>query len=544
MDRRDLVVGASLCGLVALWAPVVLEAQDRGATRIRCSNNLRQLGLGAIQYADDKRFYPHVRGLRELDGDVHSADTPRVARTLLFFGYLDDPAVFVCPESRDAVAPFAAEAVDDVRRWSWGGAAQDDVQTSPLVAGDDPPLAKTTELSYGWTRRAHNANARSTTVLMADRAARAAPDARGPLAGNHPDGWNVLQADASVRWLGLDADPFPGTWLPATAQATDGHLAVLPQPDRSAFSGAAAASLSPAQAAAWAGVFTDGRVRLELTATTWGFRGQLRAGERALRVTAEPRPGTTDLQGQASSGSEERAFSAVREGDLAVIRVGDEVHRLERDPTPRLVLGLLEAALRGDREAVLGALAPQDRELIAKAGLEDRLMEALARKAREAVKEATEDLGDGFQRQPDGSWKLALLDERERRQLRGDAEPVDPTASAISALRTLAVAQTLFREGDRDGDGVLDYAASLAELGQAQLIDEALASGTKHGYRFEVRRSSEHPEFMWAATASPVEPGGRSLFTNHSGVIWWAPDGPRPLDDRCEPPPGASPVAR
>jgi hypothetical protein len=127
--------------------------------------------------------------------------------------------------------------------------------------------------------------------------------------------------------------------------------------------------------------------------------------------------------------------------------------------------------------------------------------------------------------------------------------------SAIGALKTIGAAQALFRESDRDGDGELDYAASLAELGDTKarsgLIDPVLASGLKWGYHFEVRRSEKMPEYLWIAYAWPAgDSGDRMFVANHTGVTYY-----RPLNDlraglllingdTCEIPAGWTPVGR
>ncbi|MFC1707954.1 hypothetical protein ACFL59_14255, partial [Planctomycetota bacterium] len=53
---------------------------------------------------------------------------------------------------------------------------------------------------------------------------------------------------------------------------------------------------------------------------------------------------------------------------------------------------------------------------------------------------------------------------------------------AIATLRTIVTCQTLYRDGDKDGDGVPNYATSLAELAKVHLIDMVLATGMKQGY--------------------------------------------------------------
>ncbi len=97
-------------------------------------------------------------------------------------------------------------------------------------------------------------------------------------------------------------------------------------------------------------------------------------------------------------------------------------------------------------------------------------------------------------------------------------------AAAVGTLRTLANAQSLFREGDKDHNGVLDYASSLTALGNANLIDDPLPSGEKQGYEFGILPSATTPNFMfgWAATAVPAvwgHTGSRSFYIDEAGVI-------------------------
>jgi hypothetical protein len=94
-------------------------------------------------------------------------------------------------------------------------------------------------------------------------------------------------------------------------------------------------------------------------------------------------------------------------------------------------------------------------------------------------------------------------------------------AFAIGAMRTLTTAQALFREGDKDRDTVLDYAASLEELANAGLIDRVLASGTKQGYVFRIVKADEFTFQAEAFPATPGKSGDRSFFVDESGVIRW-----------------------
>lgn len=123
-------------------------------------------------------------------------------------------------------------------------------------------------------------------------------------------------------------------------------------------------------------------------------------------------------------------------------------------------------------------------------------------------------------------------------------------APAIGALKTINTSQTLFREGDKEGDGVLDY-GNLQELSNTTLIDGVLGSGTKRAYAFAVRPSPTTPEFLWFAVANPTweDPrwGDRYFCTNHAGVIYYTQDRPISIDaggPECTIPPNLLPVGK
>jgi hypothetical protein len=120
-------------------------------------------------------------------------------------------------------------------------------------------------------------------------------------------------------------------------------------------------------------------------------------------------------------------------------------------------------------------------------------------------------------------------------------------AFTIGSLKTINTAQTLFREGDKDADGTLDYGA-LAELSDAGLIDAVLGGGQKNGYVFQVAASPTTPEFLWMAVASPAAPGTstgvRHFVTNQAGVIYYSTTTPFAITPDCAIPAGAVPVGK
>jgi hypothetical protein len=116
-------------------------------------------------------------------------------------------------------------------------------------------------------------------------------------------------------------------------------------------------------------------------------------------------------------------------------------------------------------------------------------------------------------------------------------------ANSVGSLKALITAQSLFREGDKDGDGNFDY-GSLAELSDAQLVDAALGSGTQWGYVFQVDPAPETAEFLWMAVANPTADtdGARSFCVNHEGLVFYTVHGPLTLNPACEIPPDCMPM--
>ena len=105
-------------------------------------------------------------------------------------------------------------------------------------------------------------------------------------------------------------------------------------------------------------------------------------------------------------------------------------------------------------------------------------------------------------------------------------------ASAIGGLKTIGTSQAIFREGDKEQDGDLDY-GMLSELGSTKLVDSILASGTKQGYLFQATYAFATSEFRWFAVANPQvrgKTGNRSFATNMSGVIFYSDDKELVLD--------------
>lgn len=548
--NRDLLLTLGLLTTAALFLPPVLEAQGRQIAQVRCSNNLRQIGLAAVQYGDDKRYLPHVVGIRDLDGDVESNHSAVKLRALMWYGYLDSPAAFVCPSSDDLSLPVTDEEVrENLRKWHWEQGANPNPNTPPWRdAASDPKGSASREFSYGLTRRGYNRNVRSNARIGADRAIRDG-FTKGALAGNHDEGWNVLNADCTVNWTPYAEDE--AKFLVSTERG-GGFLAIRDQAESSEFKPLSKAAPAPTPFAGW---YRDERgATLVVTASewskrsqTWGVRGKLEQGAQRYDLAGRTKAG--GFAGHIGSPGGPAAFTASADRETLSLEVAGKTHTFKRTEAPlppldrrlknMVATGLVVALKTRNLEAAKAFLTP--------AALAKNSAQDLAKLSEEVASKKDRELGRYVVhyaalvvRSPDGVARVDLGSKALEKERQGRSRE----AAAIGALKILATAQTLFREGDKDRNGVLDYAGSIEDLGKAKLIDSALASGEKQGYRFVVCRGSKAPEFLWLGLASPKEgTQGRYLAINQAGVVYYRTS-PFELDSvSCEIK-GGTPVGR
>ncbi len=187
-----LVVIAIIAMLAALLLPSLNKAREK-ARRIGCANNLRQVTLGMLTYADDfNGWFP--TGFPACAPSGSNYDPPclvsevgsiqefsQFARLLVKRGYIPSTRVFICPSDREdgLTQPVAAASAWDQIVWH--------------------------NLSYFYVSKMNLRFGRNTYLLMADETWQneslgVTPDA-DPIDNHGTEGRNAAFTDGHVQWV-------------------------------------------------------------------------------------------------------------------------------------------------------------------------------------------------------------------------------------------------------------------------------------------------------------------------------------------------------
>ena len=91
---------------------------------------------------------------------------------------------------------------------------------------------------------------------------------------------------------------------------------------------------------------------------------------------------------------------------------------------------------------------------------------------------------------------------------------------ALSTLKKIMRNQETFRNEDRDGDGIQDYAKTLADLARYRLFERGAKNGFKaHGYVFEITFGDVAKYVATAVPERPGRTGDRFYYVDESQVI-------------------------
>jgi len=238
----ELLVVIAIIGILAtLLMPALMKAKEK-ANQTKCTNNLKQIALSGIQYADDKRFFPHVTKLTSLDPDVTTSTAPaQCIRSFTFFNYDDNPESYICPSSVDFVSPLDDASKSDIRAWTWGiGHDLAAPFVPPIVTADSEDKTLTANgiqsLSYGWTRKGFTSNSLSSNLIAADKARQIASNDvtggttgghTGQTTGNHKDCMVAVCIDAHTQRVVPNGDVMDTTKIAQATTNSDGFLCVL-----------------------------------------------------------------------------------------------------------------------------------------------------------------------------------------------------------------------------------------------------------------------------------------------------------------------------
>ena len=193
--------------LAALLMPALGKAREM-ARKVKCSSNLRQVGLALMQYVDEhgaRRYYPCPKGRPGVPDDYTGK---HFLATIWWTNVISEPGIFICPSTTDDnshgydLGPRDGEySTETVGGLILGDDAPTGVPAPRWLADDTTAHNYISYASKGWKvsyppgktiQSVLEENIPSDTVIACD-------DTTNP--ANHSDGFNALFADTHVEFI-------------------------------------------------------------------------------------------------------------------------------------------------------------------------------------------------------------------------------------------------------------------------------------------------------------------------------------------------------